>query len=211
LVFITAMPTHDDPIEARAELRFERVRPPPHVSDHIWKKRGKARHQQQGIIQKTMRRKTATVILFLSLLLVAGCGSGGGSGGGSPPPMPAYINGTATGQFGPGDLGFYLGAKTTPATPTASTPDPKLNFDIGNGWSHDVTNVSWRVLKNGTLFTSGTATSIPAFGWVDVAVSITPGSGSSIYRIEIDYNNNFSETNENNNWVEYAVSIAFSG
>jgi hypothetical protein len=151
---------------------------------------------------------------LLFICCVTGCGSGGGDGGTSTPAAsPAYVNGTLTGQYGSGDLGFYLGAKTSPATVTAATVNPKLQFDIGNGFPPGtaITNVTWRVLKNGVLMTSGTVANIDTFSWADIEVGISAGAGTNVYRIEIDYNNAYSENNENNNFVEYTVTVPVAG
>jgi hypothetical protein len=160
-------------------------------------------------------------MITLAALSFTGCGGGGSGGGGnagSPPPSPAYVNGTITGQFGLNDLGFYAGALTSPATPTSTTVNPKLLFDIGNGFPSPVlggtvtvTNVTWRVLKNGTVFSTGVVASIDGLGWTNIELPITPGAGTAVYRIEIDYTNAFSEANENNNFVEYTVAIPASG
>lgn len=162
-------------------------------------------------------RVSLSLSLFtLAALSISGCGGGGSGGGGnagSPPVLPAYVNGTSTGQYGSGDLGFNFGASTSPATPTSTTVNPKLLFDIGNGFitGTTVTNVTWRVLKNGAAFSTGVVASMAVFSVTNIELPITPGAGTAVYRIEIDHTNAFSETNENNNFVEYTVAIPASG
>jgi hypothetical protein len=148
-----------------------------------------------------------------TIAVLAGCGSGGGGygGGGSGNPPPHYVNGTTTGQFGDNDLGFFQGALTVPATITTATPSPILRFDIGNGFHSTVTNVHWSIQKNGVAFTSGIVPSLAAFGFIDVDVPITATVGAAVYRITIDDVGAFAETNENNNFVEFTVTVAASG
>ncbi len=163
---------------------------------------------------RLMSQSFGALSLALFAAAVSGCGSGGGGGygnSGGAPALPAYINGTTTGQYTNGDLGFYLGAHTTPTTVLATTTTPKIHFDIGNGNATDVTNVHWRVLQDGTAFTSGTAALIGGFAWVDIEFNITAGAGTHVYRIEIDDTHAFTETNENNNFVELTVAVPASG
>ncbi len=155
--------------------------------------------------------RLCTVSASSLLLAFAGCGGGAGGGGGGSSSQPAYENGTMTGQFGSNDLGFYLGVRIAPESPTASTPAPTLEWDIGNGFSTTKNNIIFRVSKNGDAFALGTITSIAAFGWEDISLPITPGAGTAVYRIEIDPDNTVSETNENNNWVEFTVDIPAGG
>ncbi len=154
--------------------------------------------------------KLAVMLIGCSILALTACGSSGGGGSGptAVPPQPAYVNGTTTGQFTNNDLGYYFGAKTSPVTVTSGTVDPKIMFDIGNGYLVNQSNVKWRVLKNGILFhTPGVNATINATSHIDLEFPITPGAGVNVYRIEIDPTNEFTETNENNNYVELTVSV----
>ncbi|MBA3936659.1 MAG: hypothetical protein H0X38_04290 [Planctomycetes bacterium] len=148
-----------------------------------------------------------------TLVALAGCGSGGGGygGGGSGNPPPHYINGTTTGQFGDNDLGFFQGALTVPSTITTATPSPILRFDIGNGFHSTVTNVHWSIQKNGVAFTSGIVATLATLDSINIDVPIPATVGSAVYRITIDDTGNFAETNENNNFVEFTVTVAASG
>lgn len=152
--------------------------------------------------------------LILSLAVFGGGCSGGGGGGGSsaptPPPQPAYVNGTTTGQYTNNDIGFYLGASTNPSVVVASTPSPKLVFDIGNGFTTAKT-VNFRVLQDGLPFHSGSISDLPGLSFLAFEVAITAGAGTHVYRIELDHTSAISETNENNNFVEFVVTVAASG
>ncbi len=152
----------------------------------------------------------ATVVGTIAMLTGCGYGGGGSGSGGSGNTPPQFINGTTTGQFGDNDLGFFQGAQTVPATITTATPSPILRFDIGNGFHSTVSNVHWTIQKNGVAFMSGIVPSLAAFGFIDVDVPITATAGAAVYRITIDDVGAFAETNENNNFVEFTVTVAAS-
>jgi len=142
-------------------------------------------------------------LALVSSLLLTGCGGGGSGGGGGNTVVTPYH-----------DLSLGANPSATDANPastqitTASTID--YSWAILNSSTDGTTysNVQWQIVRDGSVWKSGTVTSIPYLGSANMSFTGSDTAGSHTYTFTIDPNNLQDESTKTNNSFTVTIMVA---